>query len=136
MMGNTFNTVNFLTKALDGSWKRHEAITNNIANVNTPGYKRINVKFEEQLEKAINKNNFNMSTTDERHYDTKNPSVSEIEPVIEKDESTSARRDGNNVNIDVENANMAKNTLYYNSLIKQVSGELSKIKTVINRGNR
>ena len=42
-----FNYVNVLDKALDASWTRNSVIANNIANVDTPGFKRQDVKFEE-----------------------------------------------------------------------------------------
>ena len=53
-----FNYVNVLDKAADASWIRNEAIANNIANVDTPGYKRQDVNFEEQLRKAMSKCGF------------------------------------------------------------------------------
>ncbi len=41
--------INLLEKALAGSSLRHKVISNNIANINTPGYKRMEVSFEEEL---------------------------------------------------------------------------------------
>ena len=52
MINNFFGNVDFLKKALDGSWSRMEAISSNITNVNTPGYKRLTVNFENVLTKT------------------------------------------------------------------------------------
>ena len=50
---NAFNYINVLDKAADASWLRENAITNNIANIDTPGYKRQDVDFESVLEKEL-----------------------------------------------------------------------------------
>ena len=50
---NVFDYVNVLDKALDASALRHEAISNNLANADTPNYKRQDVNFEVQLAKAL-----------------------------------------------------------------------------------
>jgi flagellar basal-body rod protein FlgB len=54
--------------------------------------------------------------------------------VIEKDETTTMRVDHNNVDIDVEMANMAKNQLYYNAMATQLGGFVTKMKNVITSG--
>ena len=46
---NAFNYVNVLDKAADASWKRETVLANNIANVNTPGYKRKDLDFERRI---------------------------------------------------------------------------------------
>ena len=48
-----FNYINVLEKACDASWMRNSAIANNLANVNTPGYKRKDVDFETYLQGAV-----------------------------------------------------------------------------------
>ena len=48
-----YNYINILGKAADGAWARNEAIANNIANVDTPGYKRQDVSFETELQHAL-----------------------------------------------------------------------------------
>ena len=50
---NAFNYVNVLDKAADASWKRETVLANNIANVNTPGYKRKDLDFESTLKEII-----------------------------------------------------------------------------------
>ena len=50
---NAFDYINIMDKAADASWKRESAISNNIANTDTPGYKRQDVDFESQLKQAM-----------------------------------------------------------------------------------
>lgn len=135
MLNNSFSTIDFLKKATDGTWLRHLAITNNIANANTPGYKKITVEFEDILKQKLTKNRVTMITTDEKHISGKG-SLKDFKPVIKREKSYSTRRDGNNVNVDIENAELAKNTIMYNTLITQISNEFRKVKTVISEGGK
>lgn len=55
---NVFDYTNILDKAADASWMRENVITNNIANIDTPGYKRQDVDFESVLQKALGKTKY------------------------------------------------------------------------------
>ena len=68
IQSNAFDYINVMGKAADASWLRNDAISNNIANVDTPGYKRQDVNFEIQLEKAIKSNRYR--TIDNRNART------------------------------------------------------------------
>ncbi|WP_353093859.1 flagellar basal body rod protein FlgB [Tissierella praeacuta] len=133
MVNSIYNNINFYKKALDGTWERHKAISNNIANQNTPNYKRKVVTFEDQLKQSIEDNRINLVKTHENHI---SHGTSGFSPIIMEDKSTSYRIDGNNVNIDTEEADFAKNTIMYDALIKQVIGEFDKIKNVITEGSK
>lgn len=118
-------TYELIKKALDASDLRGKAIANNIANINTKGYKKINVSFEETLS----------DVTEEMKNDgrvTFGDSVGKIS--IEKDNKTSMRSDGNNVDIEVEKTNQAANSLMYNALISKANGKLSMKKYIISGG--
>jgi len=131
--GITDNTY-ILEKSLDATWKRNEVISNNIANVDTPNFKRSNVSFEGELNKALDSNAFDLSTTDKRHISLKN---SDISIKVDQDHaSLQYRLDGNNVDIESEMADMAKNSVRYNTLVQKVSGEYKKLKYVISEGKR
>ncbi|MGF7057175.1 flagellar basal body rod protein FlgB [Brassicibacter mesophilus] len=135
MLNSVFGNTDFLKRALDGSWNRMEAISSNIANVNTPGYKKMVVDFENVLMNEIENKGISLSTTHGKHI-SKNSYLNGSEPFIRRDMSGKTRRDGNNVNIDVETADLAKNTIMYNSLIKQISRQFNTIETVINEGGK
>ena len=123
---NIYDYVNVLDKAADASWMRQEAISNNIANVNTPGYKRQDVAFEDSLQEAISNSRYR--STDEK---VANLSKADLRIRSYTDSSGfSYRLDGNNVDIDTENAALARNQLKYNALVDSINHEFSMIKAV------
>lgn len=124
-----------LNKAMNAAVVRNETITNNIANVNTRNYKANRVVFEEELKNAIHNIDGKLKKTHHNHMDSTN-SFTEIEPKVVKDKTTSMRLDGNNVDIDLENANLAANQLLYNALIQQASKKMSVLRHVISEGKR
>ena len=124
------DSYNLMKEGIKAATVRGKAISNNIANINTANYKRFNVIFEDNINKSAN-SNLNLKTTNEKHL-TDSETTGNI--TVEKDESTSMRTDGNNVDLDVEKVNQAANTLKYNALIQQANGKLSNIKYVIAGG--
>lgn len=129
-------TLLALGKALDGSSQRQKAIAHNIANINTPNYKKINVSFQDQLQAALgNSQKISLSRTNERHIQSK-PKLSDVEPIISRDNSTSMRPDKNNVDIDQEMTQLAENTIYYYTLISQLNKRISHLKHIISEGRR
>lgn len=121
MLDKMLNSKNIIHKALDAAWKRNEAIAQNIANVDTPGYKRKTVSFEEELREAMESKDFKKSDVDNIEI-----------KVTEEYRNLSTRLDGNNIDIDSEMAALAKNTIQYNALT-QMAG-YSKIKMVLKEG--
>lgn len=121
MLDKILNSKNIIHKALDATWKKNEAIAQNIANVGTPGYKRKTVTFEEELREAMERKGFKKSDVDKIEI-----------KVTEENKNLSMRLDGNNVDIDAEMAALAKNTIQYNALT-QMAG-YSKLKMVIKEG--
>ncbi|NLX61698.1 MAG: flagellar basal body rod protein FlgB [Tissierellia bacterium] len=132
-MDKIMKSVNILNYALDGLWLRNKAINHNIANVDTPNYKRITVNFENALKKAIENKGLKLNTTHEKHI-SNSTNLDNIEPDIKEEKGYSYRNDGNNVNIDVESANLAKNAIMYNGIVNQIMGEFNKLKSIINEG--
>lgn len=95
---------------LDATTLRANAISQNIANINTPGYKSKYVTFEETLKE-------NSKT---------GPKIT-----LEESKASSLRTDGNNVDLEVEKVNQASNSLQYNALITIMNAKLSTAKSVI-----
>ncbi|MCR5251205.1 MAG: flagellar basal body rod protein FlgB [Lachnospiraceae bacterium] len=127
---NVYSYINVLDKAADAAWLRNEAISNNIANVDTPNYKRQDVAFEEELIRNLNKVEYR--TMDAKVY---NMRLSRIEPRVYTDaQSVSYRLDGNNVDIDTENVYLAENQITYNSLIQCLTSEFSNLRTAMGNG--
>lgn len=123
-----------LEKALDAAWTRNEVINNNISNADTPNFKKSVVKFEDYLLNAMGTDDIELNTTDSRHISINGNS---LEPRIEKDmKDLQYRLDGNNVDIENEMTDLAKNSITYNTLAQKVTGEYKKIKYVISEGRR
>lgn len=127
---NVFDYINVLDKAADASWLRHQAITNNLANVDTPGYKRQEVAFEEVLQRALGRNRY--QSMDAKVGNIQRSRLHRLSPVVFKDyEGFSYRLDGNNVDVDNENVMMAENQLKYQGLISSINQEFTNLKTVM-----
>lgn len=102
---------------------RHGAIASNIANVDTPGYKAVDVTFKAALESATGR----MAVTNRRHMEP--AGFSAMMDVVEL--GGDARRDGNNVNIDHEMVKLAENQLEYRFLSRRLKAKFDKIKEAI-----
>ena len=128
-------TMHLINQALNAAVQRHTEISHNIANVNTRNYKANRVVFESELKKALNRMDGQLKTTHHKHIDIASH-INDIQPQVVKDTSTSMRLDGNNVDIDMENANLAANQLLYNALVQQASTKISTLRYVISEGKR
>lgn len=129
MIDDLFSNVNLLEKGLDASWLKNQVIANNIANVDTPNFKSSSVAFEDAFQAALEDDGFSAKKTRDGHIDFESQS---IEAAVQTNTDTSAGLDGNNVDIDYENAELAKNSILYNTLIEQVSSEFRKLDSAIN----
>lgn len=134
MFSKLFNSTSLLEKGLDATWKRNEVINNNIANVNTPGFKSSKVEFESVFKEVLEGGGFKAKRTREGHLYTGSPNLEEIKPNVILNEGSSMRLDGNNVDIDYESAELAKNTIYYNTLVLKLNSEFSRMKKAIQEG--
>jgi flagellar basal-body rod protein FlgB len=124
---NIYNYVNVLDKAADAAWTRNEVISNNIANVNTPNYKRKDVEFEQYLLAELE--GANSATLGEA---VANIDLDSLNATMYTDSSVlSYRLDGNNVDIDTENVELASNQLKYQALVQSISNEFSMIKSAM-----
>ncbi len=124
--------VAVLEQALSASSLRQKVISNNIANVNTPLYKKSEVSFESMLQSAIGVDKLPMVKTNEKHLTLQRDNIPSPEVTVVN--STSIRTDGNNVDVDVEMAELAKNNIYYNAVVQQMSSYFSGIKSAIKEG--
>jgi flagellar basal-body rod protein FlgB len=124
--------VSVLEQALAASSLRQKVISNNIANVNTPGFKKSEVAFEDVLQEALDDTGLPLTQTNERHLPVRQ--VSMVTPRENMVGNTSLRTDGNNVDIDVEMAEMAKNSIYYDAVVKQLSHYITDLKSAISGG--
>jgi len=125
------NLMNLLEKAMNVSTARHNVISDNITNANTPGFKRSDVSFRSVLDNSLD-SQFELKVTRPEHTRISNGT----NPLVIQDQKTSLRSDGNNVDIDIELANLAENNLYFNSLAHFLSSQLSLLRQSISEGRR
>jgi len=130
------NTTNFLLeRALDAESVRRKVISNNVANVDTPHFKRSEVNFESELKRAIEQNrelaenDYPGAVTEERHIPfIQMREVKGVGSRINLDYSTSLRNDGNNVDIEKEMVDAAKNLMRYNAFITSLNQNFKVLK--------
>ncbi|MBU5314775.1 flagellar basal body rod protein FlgB [Clostridium bornimense] len=129
-MSNNISSVayNLLKDDLNVSALRNRVIANNISNINTAGYKRKYVSFEDTLQNTIK--SVSLKTSSEKHISSSSESGDER---IITDKSTSTRSDGNNVDIDTEMVNLTANNMMYESLTTALNNRFAMNK--IARGN-
>ena len=124
---NVFDYVRVLDKALDASWLRNEAIGNNIANADTPGYKRQDVAFESVLKEALGR-----SCYEDMDSKVANLKVDRLNGRPYTDYATfSYRIDGNNVDPENEQVMLAENQLKYQGLMTCISQEFANLQAVM-----
>ena len=125
-----FGYIDVLNSAANSSWLRNEVISSNIANVDTPNYKRKDVTFATYLNSALGGTANTTSTLTQR---VKDVDLSNVNSKVYTDHSNlSYRSDGNNVDIETENVELASNQIMYNALIDSMSNEFSRMKSVLN----
>jgi len=127
-----FKSTQALEKGLEASYLRNEVISNNIANVETPGFKSSKVEFESVFREAMkNESSFLAKKTRDKHISFGANDLETLSPRVIENSATSIRVDGNNVDIDLENVELAKNTILYNTYVQKVASEFKKIKSAI-----
>lgn len=125
--GDLYNYINVLNKAADASWARLEVINNNLANVSTPNYKRKDVEFESYLSRELSGSGSLKSRVDDTNISQLNYSV------YTDNANLSYRKDGNNVDIDVETSYQAETQIKYNAILDSITAEFSRIRAVLNK---
>lgn len=131
-MQGLFTTPTMLAvqKAVEGRYLRHQAISYNLANVSTPGFKRVEVHFEDALQKAL-----------AEVGDSPRPSIAApasayapihgVQPTLTIDDTPPLRADGSNVDVDQEAVNLAENSSAYLALVEILNRQYEGIRTAI-----
>lgn len=120
-----------LARSLDAAALKQKVTAQNIANLNTPGYKRSYVSFSAELGMAREK--LSLKRTDPRHLPGKNAGA---EPQVKVERWTSRRSDGNNVDLEQEMLDLVTNQLRYNALVQMISDRYAGWRYIINEGRR
>ncbi|MDR1440481.1 MAG: flagellar basal body rod protein FlgB [Clostridiales bacterium] len=138
LLGKISESVQVQEKTLDAAWLRNEVLAHNIANVETPIYNRKDVDFESYLQSALG-GDLDDVIVHRRHQFRMGASqdVSAVSAKVTEDYNTMAMRiDGNNVDVDEEMAEMAKNQIKYNVVTQNLNGKFTKLRHVITEGRK
>lgn len=107
-----------ISKLLDVATLRHKVVSQNIANVNTPGYRHQEVVFEDELQKALSGGQL---PTD----------LSDMQATIGESDRPIVRADGNNVDIDKELGLLGKNATFYETFTQILATKNSMMRSAI-----
>ena len=120
-----------INSTLDAAMLRTRAIANNIANVNTPGYRRVEISFEEELKNALDKTRLKGYADNEKHLNLGRPDLSEVAAKAYKPVDPTLASGVNNVDIDREMAKLAETQITYNYGIKFGQQVFKKLNSAI-----
>jgi len=124
-------TTDLIERGLDAASLRQQALSSNVANVNTPGYKRVDVSFARVLGDTLGSTT-RLATTRRRHMQG---AESRATPQVTRD-SSSVRLDGNNVDVESEMVAVAQNSIYYAALARQLSDRFLRLRLAITEGRK
>jgi len=131
-------TQNMLERGLNGALRRREIIADNIANVDTPGFKRSELVFESMLKRALDEEKrvyseaFPTKMTKEKHIPfDRLPDWTSIKPKTNIDYLTVMRTDGNNIDMEKEMTLAAQNQLRFNIMTQQLNNNFRKLNIVM-----
>lgn len=120
-----------LTRSMDAAMLRSRTIANNIANVTTPGYRRVEVSFEDELRTALDRTRLKGSKTDSQHLAIGRKNMAEVNAEAYHPYDPTQPSGVNNVDIDMEMAKLAEAQISYNYAVKFGQGVFKKINAAI-----
>lgn len=127
-----------LQKSMDALAIQHEVIANNLANIETPNFKRSEVSFQDKLKTVLAKEDASgLWRTNVKHFPiAQKVSLDDFKPTITTITDTIGRNDGNNVDLEMESAKLAENNLLYNSLADLTGRYIANLKHAITEGKQ
>jgi flagellar basal-body rod protein FlgB len=121
--------IDRLVNALDVSAFRSKLLSQNVANVNTPYYKRLDVDFQGLLEQKIANGELEIKRTHPKHF---GPAVPEAgPPKVTRETKTIERFDQNNIDVEFEMAQVEENSLFFQANSQRLKGKFSGLRKVI-----
>jgi flagellar basal-body rod protein FlgB len=133
--GSFGKNLEIMTRELDVAALRQSVIANNVANADTPNFKRSVVNFESQLRRALDSEReprFPQAITDPRDIPFDKPlDWRQVKPRRILDYLTESKNNGNNVDIEEEGTNALTNQLLYTTLVQAVTSEIQGVNIVL-----
>ena len=118
------NPISMAQKSLDYLWKKQEVTANNLANVDTPGYKKKTVSFEDTFRRKME------AAVSAGDPDQVRQAITESDYRVFS-QNSSARVDENNVNADVEYTELSRTALHYQYMIQSVNSDITRYRSAI-----
>ena len=123
--------IQVMKKELDATTLRQKAIASNMANVSTPGYKRKEVVFEQKLQESLNENIIGGKMSNPKHIPIGKSRFGSVNPEIVTDNSPELVSGVNNVDVDQEMAELAKNQIQFSATATVIARRFRGIKAAI-----
>ena len=124
MAGIYGNGVQMTEKVLDLLWGRQNITLNNIANVDTPGFKSQYMTFEEELAQRVR-----IASSEKHPVSQTSKAVSSVRPVLRTTWIEGSRLDGNNVDMVQEQVELARTAFEYQAMVSSISGDLAALRS-------
>ncbi len=122
-----------LQESLSGLVKRQQLIANNLANVDTPGYRAMDIPFEQVLDREIRKEgDLRMVVTDPGHVG----SSPVMEQALSKQQPVVFRTDRNGVDVDAEMSRLAETSIQFDAVSQLMAGRLAIMRMAVSDGRR
>ena len=131
MIGDSLTTV-VLQRAMDGAWLRQKSVAANIANHDTPGYKAVNVDFEDALKRAVA--DFNSKPVSRSEFLNNLNKIKDSAITATQDSAFIERADSSNVNLEHESIELAKVQLLYSYLSREITDYFTRLRYAIREG--
>ncbi|MYL33136.1 flagellar basal body rod protein FlgB [Pontibacillus yanchengensis] len=128
LFGSTFQV---LENSMNYASQKNQTITNNIANVDTPNFKSKDVVFKDVLANEVN-NSLETKRTNEKHIPFSSYRGKSYKVVTNS--NTTYNHNGNNVDMDKEMSDLAKNQIYYQALVDRLNGKFRSLQSVLKGG--
>lgn len=123
------SSTNMMERAMDAANLRQQLLTQNLANANTPNYKRVDLDFKNVFATEIDKNELSMQQTNPRHYGNTTPETGPLQ--VTRETKTDERYDQNNVDVEFESSQLAENSLYFQAVATSWKKEMTVLKQAI-----
>jgi len=117
-LSKTNSIYDILDVAIRAEGLRQKAIANNVANIETPGYRRLDIKFEELFEKALDSDG--------------NVDLEDVNPVFYQPENTPVKSNGNDVTLEIEVGEIVKNSIRHKLFVRVLGRKYKSIEAAIN----
>jgi len=121
------NSMLLAQRVLDVSWAKQTVALDNIANIDTPGFKAKYVLFEDELRSKLSR----FEGRERVRNSEIREAIMDARMRVKTSDEESIRADGNNVNLDVEQLEVVRNTYQYQFALRQISDQFTRLRIAI-----